>query len=54
MSSWGWLDGYAHVFNVHGSSKSGQLWYANVDYSTAEVVRLSNFSLIKFFHNNML
>ena len=39
MSPWGWLDGYAHMFNVHGSSKSGQLWYANVDYSTAGVVR---------------
>ena len=41
---------YVHAFVVHAYSFPGYLSGAGV-HDTRGVVRLSNFSLIKFFHN---
>ena len=49
-SHWNSSYRFSYVFDVIGSSNPGQLWNANVDYSTNGVV-VQNFSLIKFFHN---
>ena len=50
MSPWTWNNVFSAGFLVKGSSNPGHLTGTHI-YNTDGVVRLSNFSLEKFFHN---